>query len=57
MARGEALLVQVRRQGGEQVVNLPVYPAGMLVEPFVRHLATALRARIDSVIAARQTAR
>ena len=43
-------------QGGEQVVNLPVYPAGMLVEPFVRHLATALRSRIDSVIAARQPA-
>lgn len=39
-------------QGGEQVVNLPVYPAGMLVEPFVRHLATALRSRMDSVIAA-----
>jgi phthiocerol/phenolphthiocerol synthesis type-I polyketide synthase E len=44
-------------EGGEQVVNLPVYPAGMLVEPFVRHLATALRARIDNVIAAEQTAR
>jgi hypothetical protein len=42
-------------QGGEQVVNLPVYPAGMLVEPFVRHLATALRSKIDSVIAAGQS--
>jgi phthiocerol/phenolphthiocerol synthesis type-I polyketide synthase E len=44
-------------QGGEQVVNLPVYPAGMLVEPFVQHLAAALRRSIDSVIAAGQTAR
>jgi thioesterase domain-containing protein/acyl carrier protein len=44
-------------QGGEQVVNLPVYPAGMLVEPFVQHLATALRGTIDNVIAAGQTAR
>jgi thioesterase domain-containing protein len=44
-------------QGGEQVVNLPVYPAGMLVEPFVGHLATALRSKIDSVITAGQTAR
>jgi hypothetical protein len=34
-----------------------VYPAGMLVEPFVRHLATALRSRIDRVIAAEQSAR
>jgi thioesterase domain-containing protein len=44
-------------QGGEQVVTLPVYPAGMLVEPFVRHLATALRSKIDSVIATGQSAR
>lgn len=29
-------------KGGEKVVVLPVYPAGMLVEPFVKHLATAL---------------
>jgi phthiocerol/phenolphthiocerol synthesis type-I polyketide synthase E len=43
-------------QGGEQVVNLPVYPAGMLVEPFVRHLATALRNRIDSVVAREESA-
>jgi phthiocerol/phenolphthiocerol synthesis type-I polyketide synthase E len=37
-------------QGGEQVVVLPVYPAGMLVEPFVVHLAAALRKSIDSAI-------
>ena len=36
--------------GGEDVVALPVYPAGMLVEPFVQHLAAALRARIDKAI-------
>jgi len=34
-------------QGGERIVELPVYPAGMLVEPFVKHLAVALRASID----------
>ena len=28
---------------GQDVIVLPVYPAGMLVEPFVQHLATALR--------------
>ena len=44
-------------QGGEQVVNLPVYPAGMLVEPFVQHLAAALRSSIDRVIAGRTPAR
>jgi phthiocerol/phenolphthiocerol synthesis type-I polyketide synthase E len=37
-------------QRGEQVVNLPVYPAGMLVEPFVRHLAVGLRKAIDNAI-------
>jgi phthiocerol/phenolphthiocerol synthesis type-I polyketide synthase E len=37
-------------QGGEQVVMLPVYPAGMLVEPFVAHLAAALRKSIDAAI-------
>jgi thioesterase domain-containing protein/acyl carrier protein len=34
-------------QGGEQVIVLPVYPAGMLVEPFVAHLAAALSKSID----------
>jgi len=36
--------------GGQEVVALSVYPAGMLVEPFVQHLAAALRASIDKVI-------
>ena len=34
----------------ENVVVLPVYPAGMLVEPFVKHLAIALRKSIDGAI-------
>lgn len=34
-------------QGGQEVVVLPVYPAGMLVEPFVSRLAIALRKAID----------
>lgn len=37
-------------QGGHNVVVLPVYPAGMLVEPFVRHLALALRTSINAAI-------
>jgi thioesterase domain-containing protein/acyl carrier protein len=36
--------------GGQEIVVLPVYPAGMLVEPFVKHLADALRRCIDSAI-------
>ncbi len=32
---------------GQTVVVLPVYPAGMLLEPFVKHLAVALRKAID----------
>jgi phthiocerol/phenolphthiocerol synthesis type-I polyketide synthase E len=32
---------------GQTIVVLPVYPAGMLLEPFVRHLAAALRGAID----------
>lgn len=32
---------------GQEVVVLPVYPAGMLVEPFVQQLADALKAAID----------
>jgi thioesterase domain-containing protein/acyl carrier protein len=35
-------------QGGHQVVMLPVYPAGMLNEPFVKHLAVALSKAIDA---------
>jgi phthiocerol/phenolphthiocerol synthesis type-I polyketide synthase E len=34
-------------RGGERVVELPVYPAGMLVEPFVQHLAAGLKKAID----------
>jgi non-ribosomal peptide synthetase component F/thioesterase domain-containing protein len=36
--------------GGQAVVTLPVYPAGMLLEPFVEHLARALSASIDKAI-------
>ena len=37
-------------QGGQQVVVLPTYPAGMLVEPFVRHLADGLKKAIDDAV-------
>ena len=37
-------------QQGQEVVVLPVYPAGMLVEPFVAHLADALRRSIAAAI-------
>jgi phthiocerol/phenolphthiocerol synthesis type-I polyketide synthase E len=37
-------------EGGQEIVALPVYPAGMLSEPFVRHLASALRKSIDSAL-------
>lgn len=33
---------------GQSIVELPIYPAGMLVQPFVRILADALRKSIDS---------
>lgn len=32
---------------GNQVVVLPVYPAGMLVEPFVQHLAASLKEMME----------
>jgi phthiocerol/phenolphthiocerol synthesis type-I polyketide synthase E len=35
-------------QGGQHIVELAVYPAGMLVEPFVGVLAEALKKCIDS---------
>ena len=35
-------------QGGEQIVQLTVYPAGMLVEPFVKSLADQLKKSIDA---------
>lgn len=34
-------------QEGQKVVTLPTYPAGMLVEPFVEHLAAALGTCIE----------
>ncbi|HVB59225.1 MAG TPA: alpha/beta fold hydrolase [Candidatus Acidoferrales bacterium] len=37
-------------QGGHEVVVLPVYPAGMLLNPFVEHLALALKKSIDAAI-------
>jgi hypothetical protein len=37
-------------QAGQNVVVLPVYPAGMLVEPFVRHLAAAVKTSIDAAL-------
>ena len=33
--------------GGQKVVQLPIYPAGMLLEPFVKVLADALRKSLD----------
>jgi phthiocerol/phenolphthiocerol synthesis type-I polyketide synthase E len=35
---------------GVEVMTLPVYPAGMLLEPFVKHLAEALKATISRTI-------
>ena len=35
---------------GQTVVVLPVYPAGMLLEPFVKHLADALRKAVDGTM-------
>lgn len=37
--------------GGEEIITLPVYPASMLMEPFVRHLSDALKQCIDARIA------
>jgi len=37
-------------QGGQESIVLPVNPAMMLVEPFVEHLAIALRRSIDTAI-------
>ena len=37
-------------QGGQDVIVLPVNPAMMLVEPFVEHLAAAMRRSIDAAI-------
>jgi thioesterase domain-containing protein/acyl carrier protein len=37
-------------QGGQEVIVLPVNPASMLVEPFVEHLASALRQSMDAAM-------
>ncbi|MGH7971491.1 MAG: hypothetical protein ACREIC_22465, partial [Limisphaerales bacterium] len=37
-------------QGGQRVITLPVYPASMVVEPFVKHLAAALTRCIDETM-------
>ena len=39
-------------QGGQEIISLPVYPAGMLLEPFVKHLGDALRGAINKAIQA-----
>jgi len=39
-------------QGGCEVVMLPVFPAGMLMEPFVKDLATELSTRVEKTLAA-----
>ncbi len=44
-AKWERLALQ-----GQNIVVLPVYPAGMLLEPFVKHLAVALKKVIDGAI-------
>ncbi len=36
--------------GDVEILTLPVYPAGMLLEPFVRHLAEALKTTISRSI-------
>jgi phthiocerol/phenolphthiocerol synthesis type-I polyketide synthase E len=41
-------------QAGQEVVTLPVYPAGMLVEPYVKHLANALRTSIEKAMSGSQ---
>jgi phthiocerol/phenolphthiocerol synthesis type-I polyketide synthase E len=37
-------------EGGQNIIVLPVYPAGMLVEPFVRHLGSAVSKSIDAAL-------
>jgi len=37
-------------QGGQHVIVLPAYPAGMLLEPFVAHLATSLEKSIQDTV-------
>lgn len=49
LSRADAKWDQLARDG-QEVVVLPLYPAGMLVEPFVKHLAHAPWRFIDSAI-------
>lgn len=42
-------------KGGQDIVVLPVYPASMLLEPFVKHLADALMKSMDRAMANLQT--
>lgn len=37
-------------QGGQEIIVLPVYPAGLLNEPFVKHLAVVLRESMDGAM-------
>jgi hypothetical protein len=37
-------------KGGQRVIVVPSYPAGMLVEPFVQHLAAALETAISGAV-------
>jgi phthiocerol/phenolphthiocerol synthesis type-I polyketide synthase E len=37
-------------EGGQHVIVLPAYPAGMLLEPFVAHLATTLEKSIQDAV-------
>ena len=39
----------------QEIIVLPVYPAGMLAEPFVKNLAAVLRNSIDKAALARQS--
>ena len=41
--------------GGQEVVVLPVNPPAMLLDPFVEHLAVALRQSIDAAIRRRES--
>ena len=41
-------------QGGQEIIVLPAYPAGMLMEPFVDKLALALRKSMDEAMSQHQ---
>jgi amino acid adenylation domain-containing protein len=45
--RGPNVNFEQVAKGGQEVIMMPSYPAGMLVEPFVKRLAAQLRAAID----------